>query len=139
MSFALRNSVRAVARRPASARASRRTFATASLRTSATEHPAALKLNEADKALAHHAAQASDLWRKISYYACIPGIVVCIAWVYNAEVEHHAHIEHIKEENGGVLPETPAYDYMNRRAKPFPWGVNSLFFNPDVNKDLSAA
>lgn len=60
-------------------------------------------------------------------------VAVCGAWVYNAEVEHKAHIDHIKHENDGVLPETPAYDYMNRRSKPFPWGVNSLFFNPHVS------
>ena len=59
-------------------------------------------------------------------------VAVCTAWVYNAEVEHAAHIEHIKAENGGELPETPAYDFINRRSKPFPWGPNSLFFNPHV-------
>lgn len=59
-------------------------------------------------------------------------VAVCVAWVYNAEAEHAAHIEHIKEENGGELPETPAYDYLNRRSKPFPWGPNTLFFNPHV-------
>jgi len=60
-------------------------------------------------------------------------VTVCIAWVYNAEAEHAAHVAHIKEEHGGELPETPGYDYMNRRSKPFPWGVNSLFFNPHVS------
>ena len=59
-------------------------------------------------------------------------VAVCTAWVYNAEVEHAAHIEHIKAENGGELPETPAYDFINRRSKPYPWGPNSLFFNPHV-------
>jgi Cytochrome c oxidase subunit VIa len=59
-------------------------------------------------------------------------VAVCVAWVYNAEVEHKAHLDHIKAENGGVLPELPGYDYLNKRAKPFPWGMNSLFFNPHV-------
>ena len=59
-------------------------------------------------------------------------VAVCVAWVYNTETEHAAHIEHIKEENGGELPETPAYDFINRRSKPFPWGPNSLFYNPHV-------
>ncbi|KAF9452587.1 mitochondrial cytochrome c oxidase subunit VIa [Macrolepiota fuliginosa MF-IS2] len=89
-----------------------------------------------EKALEHHAAQTSDLWRKISFYVCVPAIAVCVAWVYNAETEHAAHVEHIKEENGGVLPETPAYDYLNRRSKPFPWGMNSLFYNPHSNKNM---
>jgi len=56
-----------------------------------------------------------------------------MAWVRNVEGEHAAHIEHIKEENGGALPEQPEYDYMNKRVKPFPWGLNTLFFNPHVS------
>jgi cytochrome c oxidase subunit 6a len=47
-------------------------------------------------------------------------------------MEHAAHIEHIKVENDGKLPDIPEYEYMNRRVKPFPWGMNSLFFNPHV-------
>lgn len=52
MSFALRNSLRAVARRPASIRVTQRTFS--------TEHTALQKYMEADKALAHHAARECD-------------------------------------------------------------------------------
>lgn len=59
-----------------------------------------------------------------------------MAWVYNVEQEHHAHEEHEKELHGGKLPEAPAYEYLNRRVKPFPWGNNSLFFNAEVNKDM---
>ncbi|KAJ9108252.1 hypothetical protein QFC19_002500 [Naganishia cerealis] len=50
-----------------------------------------------------HAGETSDLWRKI------------------------------REANGGELPERPVYPYMNIRNKPFPWGQQSLFFNPEVN------
>ncbi|KAH6917462.1 cytochrome c oxidase, subunit VIa [Coprinopsis sp. MPI-PUGE-AT-0042] len=100
------------------------------------EHPAMAKYLAEEAALKHHAAETTDLWRKISYYVCIPGIIVCAAWVYNAEAEHAAHIEHIKHENGGELPETPAFDFLNRRSKPFPWGMNSLFFNPHANKNM---
>lgn len=60
-------------------------------------------------------------------------VAVCVAWVYNAEVEHAAHLQHLRDENGGELPEVPAFDYMNRRNKPYPWGVNSLFFNPHAS------
>ena len=67
-----------------------------------------------------------------NYLAISISVAVCVAWVYNTEAEHAAHIEHIKEENGGELPETPAFDFLNRRSKPFPWGPNSLFFNPHV-------
>ena len=55
-----------------------------------------------------------------------------IAWVRNVEAEHAEHQEHLKKENDGHLPEVPAYEYMNKRLKAFPWGPNSLFFNPHV-------
>ncbi|KAF8585579.1 mitochondrial cytochrome c oxidase subunit VIa, partial [Ramaria rubella] len=77
--------------------------------------------------------ETTDLWRKISLYVCAPATLVCVAWVRNVEAEHTNHLEHIKEENGGELPETPQYDYLHKRAKPFPWGMNSLFYNPHVN------
>ncbi|TFK41268.1 cytochrome c oxidase, subunit VIa [Crucibulum laeve] len=128
MSFLARSSFRAVTR--ATPRVRTRTFA--------SENSAALQHFEAEaKALQHHAAETSDLWRKISYYVCLPGIAVCVAWVYNAEAEHAAHLEHLRHENGGELPEIPGFDYMNRRAKPFPWGANSLFYNPHTNKDMN--
>jgi len=85
-----------------------------------------------------HANETTDLWRKISFYVCAPGIVVCTLWVRNVEKEHAEHEEHLKHENGGQLPETPSYEYLNIRHRPFPWGMNSLFFNPETNKDMSA-
>lgn len=63
--------------------------------------------------------------------------VTVIAYVRNVEAEHEAHLEHLKHENGGQLPPKPEYSYLIKRAKPFPWGPNSLFFNPRVNKDMS--
>ena len=54
----------------------------------------------------------------------------------NVEAEHAEHQEHLKKENGGHLPEVPAHDYLNRRVKPYPWGPNSLFFNPHVRSTL---
>ncbi|KAF8230635.1 COX6A, subunit VIa of cytochrome c oxidase [Tricholoma matsutake] len=89
--------------------------------------------NSEQQALQHHASETTNLWRKISYLVCIPAIAVCVAWVYNSEVEHKAHLDHLRAENGGVLPEALGYDYLNKRGKPFPWGMNSLFFNPHVS------
>ncbi|WVQ97080.1 hypothetical protein IAU59_004190 [Kwoniella sp. CBS 9459] len=80
-----------------------------------------------------HAAETTELWRKISLYVCIPGALVGAAWCYKLESAHHEHLEHLKHENGGELPERPVYSYMNYRVKPFPWGNQTLFFNPDVN------
>ncbi|RDB29218.1 Cytochrome c oxidase subunit 6A, mitochondrial [Hypsizygus marmoreus] len=90
------------------------------------------------EALSHHATDTTNLWRKISYFVCVPAIAVCVAWVYNAEAEHKHHLDHLRAEHDGHLPEGPAYEYLNRRGKPFPWGMNSLFFNPHSNKDLTS-
>lgn len=61
-----------------------------------------------------------------------PAFVTC-AWVYNVESEHAAHEDPLIEENNGTLPQPSPYSYLNRRVKPFPWGGNSLFFNPRVS------
>lgn len=53
-------------------------------------------------------------------------------WVYQTEQHHKEHLDHLRAENDGKLPEIPNYDHLNRRVKPFPWGMNSLFFNPAV-------
>ncbi|KIK70881.1 hypothetical protein GYMLUDRAFT_150285 [Collybiopsis luxurians FD-317 M1] len=84
------------------------------------------------EAVEHHAAETTDLWRKISWYVCIPAIAVCSAWVYNIEMEHKAHQEHERSENDGHISFPPSYEYLNVRRKPFPWGPNSLFYNPEV-------
>ncbi|KAI0778469.1 cytochrome c oxidase, subunit VIa [Trametes elegans] len=94
---------------------------------------------EQQEATIHHAAETTELWRRISFFVCLPAIAVCTLWVRNVEAEHGAHQKHLLEENGGKLPEPPAYEYLNRReAGPFPWGKNTLFFNPKVNKDMEA-
>ncbi|KAG9119891.1 Cytochrome c oxidase subunit 6A, mitochondrial [Ceratobasidium sp. 392] len=110
------------------ARRSGRTFATATEGADYTSQRAAIRA---------HAAETTELWRKISFYVCFPVILVGAAWVKKAEDAHHEHTEHAKHENGGERPETPAYAYLNKRDKPFPWGMNSLFWNSEVQKDMS--
>ncbi|KAH9944139.1 mitochondrial cytochrome c oxidase subunit VIa [Epithele typhae] len=95
---------------------------------------------EQQAATTAHAAETTAMWRKISYFVCFPAIAACALWVGQVEAEHEAHKHHLMEENGGKLPEPPAYEYLNRRASgPFPWGMNSLFYNSAVNKDMTAA
>ncbi|EGO05216.1 COX6A, subunit VIa of cytochrome c oxidase [Serpula lacrymans var. lacrymans S7.3] len=125
MSMLARSAARSVAR--SAPRGSR----TVVVDASATDYVA--KRN----AVKAHAQDTTNLWRRISFFVCVPGTLVTLAWVRNAEAEHAEHQEHLKHENGGELPEIPGYDYMNRRVKPFPWGMNSLFFNPHVNKDMA--
>ncbi|KAJ7783678.1 cytochrome c oxidase subunit VIa-domain-containing protein [Mycena maculata] len=87
------------------------------------------------KAIEHHALQTTDFWRKMSYYVCIPALVAIFGtYVYNVEIEHKAHNEHLMAENDGKLPQPPRYEYLNKRNKPFPWGPNSLFFNPKASR-----
>ncbi|OJA16121.1 hypothetical protein AZE42_00109 [Rhizopogon vesiculosus] len=88
-------------------------------------------------AIRAHAAETTQLWRRISFYVCVPATFVVAAWVRNVEAEHAEHVDHLRAENDGHVPEVPQYEYMNRRLKPYPWGMNSLFYNPHVNKDLS--
>jgi len=88
------------------------------------------------EAVEHHAGETSELWRKLSLYVAVPATLLTTLWVRKVESEHAAHEEHIKEENGGELPPTPQFDYLNKRAKPFPWGMNTLFFNSHTQKNL---
>ncbi|KZT51559.1 mitochondrial cytochrome c oxidase subunit VIa, partial [Calocera cornea HHB12733] len=85
------------------------------------------------EAVKHHAEQTTRLWRNISYFVCVPVIIGGYFWVQSVEGEHEAHQKHLAEEAGGHLPEKPRYEYLNIRRKPFPWGNNSLFYNPHVS------
>ncbi|KAI0788646.1 cytochrome c oxidase, subunit VIa [Abortiporus biennis] len=96
------------------------------------------KYHEELAALQAHAGETTEMWRKISFFVCIPAIVVTGIWVYKVEAEHAEHDAHLRAEHGGELPEVPAYEYLNKRSKPFPWGNNSLFFNPKYNKNVEA-
>jgi hypothetical protein len=59
-------------------------------------------------------------------------VIVGGIWTYKVEKEHAEHVAHEREANGGELPAIPEYEFLNRRVKPFPWGNNALFFNPEV-------
>lgn len=88
---------------------------------------------EAREAQKHHAGGSAELWRKLSYYVALPGVVIAYVNAQNLLKEHAEHVEHEKEENGGELPERITYPYMNKRDKDYPWGPNTLFFNPHAN------
>ncbi|KAF9229178.1 COX6A, subunit VIa of cytochrome c oxidase [Gyrodon lividus] len=125
MTFLANSSVRAVSR-----------TAPKAFRSLTTNASAGTDYFARAKALRDHAAQTTDLWRKISFYVAFPATFVTCAWVYNVESEHASHEKYLIEENDGKLPQPPPYEYLNRRVKPFPWGVNTLFFNPEYNKDM---
>ena len=55
--------------------------------------------------------ESTDLWRKISMYVCLPGVVVMGVYIYGIEAEHIHHRDHEIEENGGELPERTFFEY----------------------------
>ncbi|KAG8764991.1 Cytochrome c oxidase subunit 6A, mitochondrial [Serendipita sp. 397] len=84
------------------------------------------------EAVKHHAAHTTSLWKNISIFACVPVIIGAGYYVYDLEQKHAAH----KAEHPHEYIE---YPYLNRRPRQFPWGPNSLFFNPHVQKDMTPA
>ncbi|SCZ98346.1 BZ3500_MvSof-1268-A1-R1_Chr3-2g06311 [Microbotryum saponariae] len=112
---------------------SRRAPSTVRSYATATEGSGANEFIKHREAIQHHAAQSAQLWRKITLYVACPAIVVGFLNAMNLMAEHEAHVEHIKHENGGELPERIVYPYFNKRIKEFPWGNHTLFYNPEVN------
>ena len=126
MFSALRTAVRATA--------GRRLFATA-----APGQASKTEFEQTRLAIEHHAAQSAELWRKITYYVAFPAIIIALLNAKNLAAEHEAHIEHMKEENGGELPERIVYPYFNKREKDLPWGPYTPFYNPRVNIPIEGA
>ncbi|RVD90101.1 uncharacterized protein DFL_001076 [Arthrobotrys flagrans] len=85
------------------------------------------KEREAVKA---HAAQSSELWRKLSLYVAIPALILSSINAYNLWNEHWEHESHLPPPE-----ERPQYPYLNIRVKRYPWGDGdkTLFWNDNVN------
>ncbi|KAF3917293.1 hypothetical protein AA313_de0207059 [Arthrobotrys entomopaga] len=85
------------------------------------------KEREAVKA---HAAQSSELWRKLSLYVAIPALIISSINAYNLWNEHWEHESHLPPKE-----ERPQYAYMNIRNKKYPFGDGNktLFWNDNVN------
>eukprot|EP00123_Amoebidium_parasiticum_P006332 comp17303_c0_seq1/m.16465 comp17303_c0_seq1/g.16465 ORF comp17303_c0_seq1/g.16465 comp17303_c0_seq1/m.16465 type:complete len:159 (-) comp17303_c0_seq1:134-610(-) len=65
-----------------------------------------------------HAAETSETWKKISLFLAIPIVVATTVWAFTRPHEHHEHV---------------AYPHLRIRHKPFPWGNDSFFHNPEIN------
>ncbi|KAF7320093.1 hypothetical protein MKEN_00793700 [Mycena kentingensis (nom. inval.)] len=122
----------------------RRGVALRAVRNYSVHNPSAAAIEQArakfaaeQHAIEHHALATTDFWRKMSYFVCLPALAVFGTYVYNVEIEHQAHNAHLMEENDGKLPQPPRFEYLNRRNKPFPWGMNSLFFNETAQRDMT--
>jgi len=77
-----------------------------------------------------HAAESSELWRKLSIYVTIPCLVLASINAYNLWNEHWEHWEHELP-----LEERPEYPYQNIRVKNYFWGDGdkTIFWNDKVN------
>ncbi|GAA5825860.1 hypothetical protein JCM11251_000029 [Rhodosporidiobolus azoricus] len=115
----------------------RATFARAARRAYSTAAPdvqgSGKEFLKQRKHIEEHAAGSAELWRKVTYYVAFPSIIIGLLNAKALADEHTKHLEHIKEENGGELPERIVYPYFNKREKDLPWGPNTPFFNPHVN------
>ncbi|KAI2639304.1 putative cytochrome c oxidase subunit VIa [Xylaria nigripes] len=82
------------------------------------------------QAVKEHAAGTTELWRKISIYAVIPGLILAGANAYYLWNEHWEHWDHLPP-----LEERVEYPYQNIRSRNFPWGDGdkTIFWNDKVN------
>lgn len=86
--------------------------------------------NRERQAVKEHAVGTTDLWRKISLYVAVPGLIISGLNAYVLWNEHWEHWAHMPP-----LEERPQYPYQNIRTKNFFWGDGdkTLFWNNDVN------
>ncbi|KKY20888.1 putative cytochrome c oxidase subunit [Phaeomoniella chlamydospora] len=92
--------------------------------------PADNAFNREREAVKQHAAETSDLWRRLSIYVVIPTIIIASINAYNLWNEHWEHWEHLPP-----LEERTEYPYQNIRTRNF-WfgdGDKTLFWNDKVN------
>ncbi|KAH8149230.1 uncharacterized protein LAJ45_06769 [Morchella importuna] len=82
------------------------------------------------EAVKHHAAESSELWRKISLYVVPPCLVLSSINAYNLWNEHWEHWKHMP-----ALEERAEYPYQNIRSKNYFWGDGdkTIFWNDSVN------
>ncbi|KAL8792604.1 MAG: hypothetical protein Q9195_004827 [Heterodermia aff. obscurata] len=81
-------------------------------------------------AVKQHAAESSDLWRKLMIYVTLPCLLLASLNAKNLWDEHWEH-----EKHRPPLEERVQYSYQNIRTKAFPWGDGdkTLFWNDKVN------
>ncbi|KAF4309605.1 hypothetical protein SLS57_001260 [Botryosphaeria dothidea] len=86
--------------------------------------------NRERAAVKQHAAETSDLWRKLSIYVVVPAVAIAGANAYRLWNEHWEHEAHAPPRE-----ERPEYPYQNLRTKNFFWGDGdkTLFWNDKVN------
>ncbi|KAI9136040.1 cytochrome c oxidase, subunit VIa, partial [Paraphysoderma sedebokerense] len=69
---------------------------------------------------------SGDLWRKISIFVGVPSLVLAVVNGYLLFRQHEEHLDHDERK---FVP----YPYLRIRNKPFPWGEETVFFNPRYN------
>ncbi|KAF2089976.1 COX6A-domain-containing protein [Saccharata proteae CBS 121410] len=110
--------------------ATRRAYSTQGAGESGFQGAADNAFNRERAATKAHAAETSELWRKLSIYVVIPCLLLAGANAYKLWNEHWEHWAHEPP-----LEERPEYPYQNIRTKNFFWGDGdkTLFWNDNVN------
>ncbi|KAK4608923.1 Cytochrome c oxidase subunit 13, mitochondrial [Fulvia fulva] len=100
------------------------------LQSGGVQSPADNAFNRERQAVKEHAAESSDLWRKLSIYVVIPSLIIASVNAWRLWDEHWEHVAH-----GPPLEEKTEYPYQNIRTKNYFWGDGdkTLFWNPKVN------
>ncbi|VVC24269.1 Cytochrome c oxidase, subunit VIa [Cinara cedri] len=74
--------------------------------------------------------QGVDLWKKITYFVALPGVLLASIYIINGHLEHEKHTHR---------PEFIPYEHLRIRTRRFPWrnGDQTLFHNPLYNATTS--
>lgn len=84
----------------------------------------------------HHSEGVTNLWKKLTYFIAIPGILLTAIPVVKVELAHAEHRKHLAHLSDEEWPQQ--YDYQNIRSKAFFWGNGdeTLFWNRDINRNI---
>ncbi|KAF2146217.1 uncharacterized protein K452DRAFT_219342 [Aplosporella prunicola CBS 121167] len=117
-------------RAPATRSALRRPYSTQGAGESGFQGAADNAFNRERAAVKQHAAETSDLWRKLSIYVVVPCLAIASANAYRLYYEHEEHEKHLPPRE-----ERPEYPYQNIRTKNFFWGDGdkTAFWNDNHN------
>lgn len=90
----------------------------------------AAAFNKHQEHYVEHAVTSGKMWSKLTFFLAVPAVTSALFYLGGKEAEHMKHHEHELEENDGELPPRPKYEHLNWKVHDFPWGPQSLFFNP---------
>lgn len=96
------------------------------------------KFRKAYEQKVKHSGPVANTWKKITYFVAFPAVVLAAIPIYQVEMKHAEHREHLRHVPDEEWP--TQYAYHNIRNKKFFWldGDKTLFWNPDVNRHIES-